>query len=228
MAKETFERTKPHVNVGTIGHIDHGKTTLTAAIVARKALRQQAQGRQDLRGNRQGRHRPRREQDRDHRRLARRVRVERPHLRQRRALPYKDLLDYPGLDKVDYSPADQGPALRPHRLPRPRRLHQEHDHRRRPDGRRDPRRRRQRRPDAADPRAHPARPAGRRAAHRRLPEQVRHGRPGTARARRDGTPRPAQQVRVPRRRDPDHPRPVEGGPRERRPPTTRGRTRSTT
>ena len=32
MAKETFVRTKPHVNVGTIGHIDHGKTTLTAAI----------------------------------------------------------------------------------------------------------------------------------------------------------------------------------------------------
>ena len=32
MAKEKFERTKPHVNVGTIGHVDHGKTTLTAAI----------------------------------------------------------------------------------------------------------------------------------------------------------------------------------------------------
>ncbi|MGK0314456.1 MAG: elongation factor Tu [Saprospiraceae bacterium] len=32
MAKETFQRTKPHVNVGTIGHVDHGKTTLTAAI----------------------------------------------------------------------------------------------------------------------------------------------------------------------------------------------------
>ena len=32
MAKEKFERGKPHVNVGTIGHIDHGKTTLTAAI----------------------------------------------------------------------------------------------------------------------------------------------------------------------------------------------------
>src|SRR3982750_3440874 len=37
MAKETFQRTKPHVNVGTIGHIDHGKTTLTAAIMARQA-----------------------------------------------------------------------------------------------------------------------------------------------------------------------------------------------
>ena len=34
MAKDTFQRTKPHVNVGTIGHIDHGKTTLTGAILA--------------------------------------------------------------------------------------------------------------------------------------------------------------------------------------------------
>jgi elongation factor Tu len=43
MAKESFQRTKPHVNVGTIGHIDHGKSTLTAAIVevqARKGLAQ--------------------------------------------------------------------------------------------------------------------------------------------------------------------------------------------
>ncbi|ESA68353.1 translation elongation factor Tu family protein, partial [Escherichia coli 908585] len=32
VSKEKFERTKPHVNVGTIGHVDHGKTTLTAAI----------------------------------------------------------------------------------------------------------------------------------------------------------------------------------------------------
>jgi len=41
MAKESFQRTKPHVNIGTIGHIDHGKSTLTAAIVevqARKGL----------------------------------------------------------------------------------------------------------------------------------------------------------------------------------------------
>ncbi|MBR5709355.1 MAG: elongation factor Tu, partial [Thermoguttaceae bacterium] len=34
MAKDVFERTKTHVNVGTIGHIDHGKTTLTGAILA--------------------------------------------------------------------------------------------------------------------------------------------------------------------------------------------------
>ena len=32
MAKENFNRTKPHLNIGTIGHVDHGKTTLTAAI----------------------------------------------------------------------------------------------------------------------------------------------------------------------------------------------------
>ena len=32
MAKAHYERTKPHVNIGTIGHVDHGKTTLTAAI----------------------------------------------------------------------------------------------------------------------------------------------------------------------------------------------------
>jgi len=39
MAKEKFERTKPHVNVGTIGHVDHGKTTLTAAITAVQAAK---------------------------------------------------------------------------------------------------------------------------------------------------------------------------------------------
>jgi len=38
MAREKFERTKPHVNIGTIGHVDHGKTTLTAAITATLAL----------------------------------------------------------------------------------------------------------------------------------------------------------------------------------------------
>jgi len=39
MAKEKFERNKPHVNVGTIGHVDHGKTTLTAAITSRQATK---------------------------------------------------------------------------------------------------------------------------------------------------------------------------------------------
>ncbi len=39
MAKAKFERTKPHVNVGTIGHVDHGKTTLTAAITSRQATK---------------------------------------------------------------------------------------------------------------------------------------------------------------------------------------------
>ena len=43
MAKEKFERTKPHVNIGTNGHVDHGKTTLTAAITKVLALKGQAQ-----------------------------------------------------------------------------------------------------------------------------------------------------------------------------------------
>jgi elongation factor Tu len=43
MARQKFERTKPHVNVGTIGHVDHGKTTLTAAITKVLALRGKAQ-----------------------------------------------------------------------------------------------------------------------------------------------------------------------------------------
>ena len=34
MAREKYERTKPHVNIGTVGHVDHGKTTLTAAITS--------------------------------------------------------------------------------------------------------------------------------------------------------------------------------------------------
>ncbi|MBD9184813.1 MAG: elongation factor Tu [Clostridiales bacterium] len=43
MAKQKFERTKPHVNIGTIGHVDHGKTTLTAAITKYLALQGKAQ-----------------------------------------------------------------------------------------------------------------------------------------------------------------------------------------
>ena len=43
MAKQKFERNKPHVNIGTIGHVDHGKTTLTAAITKYLAMKGQAQ-----------------------------------------------------------------------------------------------------------------------------------------------------------------------------------------
>ena len=42
MAKKKFERTKPHINVGTIGHVDHGKTTLTAAITKALSLKKMA------------------------------------------------------------------------------------------------------------------------------------------------------------------------------------------
>ena len=43
MAKEKFERKKPHVNVGTIGHVDHGKTSLTAALTKVLATKGMAQ-----------------------------------------------------------------------------------------------------------------------------------------------------------------------------------------
>ena len=44
MGKERFERSKPHCNIGTIGHVDHGKTTLTAAITS--VLSQRVEGNQ--------------------------------------------------------------------------------------------------------------------------------------------------------------------------------------
>ena len=73
MAKEVFQRTKPHVNVGTIGHIDHGKSTLTAALAARSAHKYGTKAK-TLRRDHQGRHGPLGGQDRDHRGLAHRVR----------------------------------------------------------------------------------------------------------------------------------------------------------
>ena len=57
MAKDTFECTKPHVNVGTIGHIDHGKTTTTGAILAVQATKGLAKAKAYAR-YRQGRYRP--------------------------------------------------------------------------------------------------------------------------------------------------------------------------
>ena len=43
MAKENFDRSKPHLNIGTIGHVDHGKTTLTAAITTVLAKKKASQ-----------------------------------------------------------------------------------------------------------------------------------------------------------------------------------------
>ena len=147
VGKQKFERTKPHLNVGTIGHVDHGKTTLTAAITKTLALKGEAAyrgfdtDRQRAGGAGAGHH---------HRHRARRVR-------------------------------DREAALRARRLPGPRRLHQEHDHRGGADGRGDPGGQRAGRADAADARAHPAGAAGGSAEHGRLPEQSRHdGRRGAA------------------------------------------------
>ena len=118
MAKKKFERTKPHVNVGTMGHIDHGKTTLTAAITKVLSEDQPQHRLHALRPDRQG---PRGEAAGDH-----------DHHRPRRV-------------------RDAQPALRARRHAGPRRLHQEHDHRRRPGGRGHPGGLGGRRPHAPDP-----------------------------------------------------------------------------
>ena len=108
---------------------------------------------------------------------------------------------------------DRQAALRARRLPRSRRLREEHDHRRGPDGRCDPGGERGRRPDAADPRAHPAGPPGRRALHRRLPQQVPTW--STTRSCWSSSSwrcASCSTVRLPGRRHPDHP----SAPRSRR------------
>ena len=117
MAKEKFERNKPHLNIGTMGHIDHGKTTLTAAIT--------------------------------------------------KVLPRPDRTTaFTAFDEIDKAPEEKERGITiiiahveyetPNRhyahvdMPGPRRLHQEHDHGRRPGGRRHPGGGGHRRPDAAD------------------------------------------------------------------------------
>ena len=168
MAKEKFARTKPHVNIGTIGHVDHGKTTLTAAIT--KYFGDVPVLRSDRRG-------AGREGARHH--------------------------DQHGARRI----RDAGPPLRARRLPRARRLREEHDHRRGADGRRDPGGFGRRRPDAADARAHPACPPGRRAGAGRLHEQGRHGRrPRAARPGRARGARASDELRVSGRRHPGDPR----------------------
>ena len=160
MAKGKFERTKPHVNVGTIGHVDHGKTSLTAAIT--KFF---------------GEYKPYDQIDAAPEEKARGITISTAH--------------------VEYETSSA--ALRPCRLPGPRRLREEHDHRRRADGRRDPGGVGRRRPDAADARAHPARPPGRRSGDRGVPEQGRPGRrSGASGAGRARGSRAAVEVRVSR------------------------------
>ena len=170
MAKAKFERNKPHCNIGTIGHVDHGKTSLTAAITKVLAEARRRRSRR-LRQHRQG---------------AGRARARHHHLDRARRV------------------RDRRAPLCARRLPGPRRLCEEHDHRRRPDGRRDPGRVGRRRPDAADQGAHPARGAGRRSDHGRLPEQGRPGRRSrAARAGRARNPRGAFQARLRRRQHSD-------------------------
>jgi len=108
MAKGTFERTKPHVNVGTIGHIDHGKTTTTAAILARnahvnklkdvKTYAEIAKGGIVRDANKTVTiavsHVEYESNDRNYANVD--------------ALPFKDLLDYPDLEKIDFSKQIKG------------------------------------------------------------------------------------------------------------------------
>ena len=173
MAKEKFNRNKPHCNVGTIGHVDHGKTSLTAAIT--KVLAETGGATYTAYD----------QIDKAPEEKARGITISTAH--------------------VEYE-TDEAP-LRACRLPGPRRLRQEHDHRRGADGRRDPGGVGRRRPDAADPRAHPAGAPGRRAGDGGVHEQGRHGRrPGASRPGRARGPRASVEVRVPGRQDPDHPR----------------------
>ena len=184
MAKAKFDRTKPHCNVGTIGHVDHGKTTLTAALTRVSADRgwtttavsydqvakaSESQGRRD---------------------------------------PTKILT----IATSPRGVFDGEAPLRARGLPGACRLRQEHDHGRGADGRRHPGGVGGGRSDAADARAHPAGAAGWRSLHRGVPEQVRcGGRPRAGRAGGDGGARAALQVPVPGRRHPDHPRRCDQG-----------------
>jgi elongation factor Tu len=150
VAKEKFERDKPHVNVGTIGHIDHGKTTLTAAIT--KVLSEKYGGQA----------RSFEEIDNAPEEKARGITIATSHVEYETENRHYAHVDCPG--HADYvknmitGAAQMDGAILVVSA-------------------------------AADARAHPARPPGRRAVHRRVPQQGRHGRRrGAARAGRGRGP----------------------------------------
>src|SRR6476619_7383866 len=150
MAKEKYNRNKPHCNVGTIGHVDHGKTSLTAAIT--KVLAETGGATYTAYD----------QIDKAPEEKARGITIATAHVEYQTKNRHYAHVDCPG--HADYVKNMITGAAQM-------------------DG--DPGRVGRRRPDAADPRAHPARPPGRRAGAGRVPQQVRHGRrPGTARTGR--------------------------------------------
>src|SRR4028119_623429 len=168
MAKEKFARTKPHCNIGTIGHVDHGKTSLTAAIT--KVLAESGGATFTAYD----------QIDKAPEEKARGITISTAHVEYETSNRHYAHVDCPG--HADYvknmitgaaqmdgallvvSSADgplphtRGPTLPPPRLPRPARLREEHDPGRPPAARAYPGVVVRRRPDAPGPRAHPARP----------------------------------------------------------------------
>ena len=177
MAKAKFERTKPHVNVGTIGHIDHGKTTLTAAItkvLATKGLAK-AKSYDDV------------------------AKADAKMFRRDATKILTVALSPRGI-RVGEA------ALRAHRLSGARGLHQEHDFGGGADGRGGAGGVGGGRADAADAGAHPAGAAGERAGDRGVHEQVRPGgRSGDSGPGGAGGSGAAVEVRVSRGQDAGHP-----------------------
>ena len=160
MAKEKFERSKPHVNIGTIGHVDHGKTTLTAAIS--KTLSEN----DGSHGTAHADFTAFENIDKAPEERERGITISIAHIEYETDARHYAHVDCPG--HADYvknmitGAAQMDGAILVIAAT---------------DG------------PMAQTREHPARPSGRRSLHRRVPEQVRYGRRrGAHRARRDGDP----------------------------------------